>query len=192
MPLEADKAEIMAAVQRAVTEAASQAAAAATELAIAHHQNLCPISDMRSEHLRMYKEIFNGDDGEHGIANELRNWIGECRTTAKWKKRFWATVGTLAALFVAVMVYPMEQGWKDFDALMRLADKAPTIIRLTDDWDRYYNTPPGDEPLFKVTPPDPPAKKKPSYFDLERKPALKSIHTPPPPPAQDAQIPRMR
>jgi hypothetical protein len=193
--VEIGKQEIMEVVQRAVNEAAAQAAAAATraaevaasaatELAIAHHQNQCPIASMQNEHNRMYKEIFNGEDGEHGISNELRNWITECRASARKWKQFWGGAAAIAGIIVIILAEPIQSGWQDFHSLMRLADLSPKIIKLTEDWERYYAAPPVIPPSV-IQPQDsqpktkPAPKKKPSYFSYPSSGGVSSLHQPP-------------
>jgi hypothetical protein len=182
--IDADKQEIMAAVQQAVTRASAEAAAAATELAIARHQNQCPILTLQGEHERMYKEIFNGDDGKTGIAYESRTFFAEWRTTKANKRKFWGSVAAIAGILVVLLAEPIQGVWKKVDALMDLAGEAPTLIKLTEDWQKYYENPPQQTPATappsdshpKLTP-----KKKPSYF---RQPMSYDSQQP----AQDAQI----
>ena len=137
-----------------------------------HHQLHCPMasSAIQNEHERIMTALFNGEDGKSGVAYELSALITEWRTINKQKQRFWYATAAALTLLVAIMVQPIENGWKDFDALMKLADKAPTIIKLTEDWERYYATPPAVPP-FTVAPQDSqpkkadPGKPKHSYFE---------------------------
>ena len=164
----------------AATAASTIAASAAVELAIAHHQNQCPMAALMVDHKRIMKDLYNGDD-EPGFIADSREFFAETRTERQTRKdmeiaaeqrrkegfKNRIAIWSLATTVLCVaMVWPVERAWKAGSALMDLASRAPAIIKLTEDWQRYYATPPTDPPVM-IIPQDSqpkPVKPKHSYF----------------------------
>ena len=164
----------------AATAASTIAASAAVELAIAHHQNQCPMAALQVDHKRIMKDLYNGDD-EPGFIADSREFFAEARTERRTRKdmeiaaeqrrkdgfKNRVAIWSLATTVLCVaMVWPVERAWKAGSALMDLAGRAPAIIKLTEDWQRYYAMPPTDPPVT-IIPQDSqpkPVKPKHSYF----------------------------
>jgi hypothetical protein len=152
MALEEDeRAQIMEAVDRAIVAQ------------LDHRQLVGPLPEMQADVKRIKTELFNGDDGKTGLAVELRAFFAVYRSAQARKRNFWVIAAVAVTVLGIVFNDPIQRGWKDFDALMKLADKAPAIIKLTDDWEHYMATP--QTPPFIIEPKDSqPEKKKPSFF----------------------------
>lgn len=91
-----------------ILEAVAKEAAAATRLAILQHERACPVASMQVEHNRMYKEMFNGDDGEHGFFAEVRKALSDLTARARAEdervKKRWKRSDKLALLAIVATV----------------------------------------------------------------------------------------
>jgi hypothetical protein len=100
--LDEDRDRIMSAVKEAVDKTVA--------FAILQHKSECPIGDMREQHNRMYKEMFNGDDGEHGFFAEVRRGLNDLTARAKIEdervRKMWNRSDklALAAIFATLMI----------------------------------------------------------------------------------------
>ena len=131
-----------------------------------HRQLDSPLPVIQATVERIRKELFNGDDGKTGFIPEGRTFFSDWKTRndvadRRKKRAAWATTTAIALLGI-LGAGPVADGWKDIQALMALARKAPDIIKLTDDWKNYYSKP--DPVPFTVVPQDSQPKKKPSFF----------------------------
>lgn len=126
------------------------------------HQASCPVAAVTTDLVRIKKDLYNGAD-KPGFIEEVRTFCVEWRTGQKIRAdrmKAIIAIGGLAITLLSVFLYPsIADGWKATKSLLELADKAPTIIQLTDDWKRYYDNPPANQPPTPV-----PAKPKHSYF----------------------------
>jgi hypothetical protein len=183
--LDEDRDKIMVAVKDAID--------ASVRFAILEHTNQCAVVDMKVQHDRMYKELFNGDDGQHGFVAEGRNFFNAWYTRtndedSNKSKRKWR-IGTAILIIGIVLAAPIQDVWRTAETLRKLADEAPDIIKLTQDWKSFYSNPPVHqmEPAPIITPPDaqtspkkkpPPRKKKDSFFEYEPG-GVGLLHAPP-------------
>ena len=155
MALEEDeRVQIMEAVDRAI------------DAKLDHRQVNSPFAQVQADVKRIKTELFNGDDGKTGLAFELRAFFAVYKNAQSRKRNFWVITAVVATVMGVIFNDPVQRGWRDFDALMKLADKAPAIIKLTDDWELYMAVPPAPEQApYVISPKDSqPPKKKPSFF----------------------------
>ena len=145
----------------------------AVQLLLEQHKNSCAVSVMQDQHERMYKEMFNGDDGKSGFFAEMRTFVTAWKTRTSEddnrKKRRWVAAAVVVPVLCLVLAEPAQVGWQKVCALSDLAGKASDIIKLTDDWKRYYENPPVHpmDPPPTVTPPSaqPRKKQQKSFFE---------------------------
>ena len=141
-------------------------------VAVLEHTNQCAVNDMKVQHDRMYKELFNGDDGEHGFIAEGRNFFTAWYTRAKDEdanrsRRKWR-IGTVIVLLGIFLAPAIQSGWETIRALDSLALKTPKIIRMVEDWEEFDTAPHPMDPPPVVTPPkaqtEPHKKQQKSFF----------------------------
>jgi hypothetical protein len=168
--LEDDKREIMDAVKIAIGAA------------LDHHMVQCPVLQIQERQNEVRKDLYNGGDGKTGVVPEIRALITLMTEDRRRKKQFWAVAAVVIVGFCGFFYQPINQTWQSFGALMRLADKADSIIKLTDDWQRYYATPPTPDNPAPVPKPKRPQK---SFF--QKIPHGVSSKEAPPP--EDAGLP---
>lgn len=152
----------------------------AVELMLQKHKNDCPVAIIQEQHNRMFKEMFNGDDGKHGFFAEMRGFVVAWNTRTveddKRKKRRWVAAAVIVPVLCVIFAEPAQVGWRKIEALSDLAAQAPDIIKLTEDWKKFYANPPVHQmdqaPI--VTPPEAqpfpkkqihPMKPKTSFFE---------------------------
>jgi len=111
---DSDKNEIMAAVREAMSTA--------VRLAIIDHRDACPALQSQPKIDRVYKELFNGDDGEHGFVAEYRKdkielskKLGFIHGAAKT----WSVVlGALLTAFMGLIVWTFHEVYPAFRQIM--------------------------------------------------------------------------
>lgn len=174
--IDRDKDKIMAAVKEAVDNS--------VKFAILTHKDACPIGSVKEQHDRMYKEFFNGDDGKSGFFAEMRTFATKITTRAddedkrkgqsfKRKTIFWSGAGVFAVILAVLLAAPAQQAWAKIGALSDLANKASTIIKMGDDWQRYHEqttdqTKDSDPQKPQPSPfKNPPKKPKKSFFQYD-------------------------
>ena len=167
---------------KAILDAVSKEVDASVRLAILQHERACPVAAMKLQHDRMFTEMFNGDDGEHGFFAEMRSFVGAWRTRTgeddKRKKRRWVAAAVIVPVLCVLFAEPAQVGWKKIESLSDLAGKAPDIIKLTEEWKAFYAHPPVHpmDPPPIITPPEAqpfpkkqfrPRKPKTSFFEYD-------------------------
>jgi hypothetical protein len=155
-----DRQEIMDAVKRAMSDYLTAA--------LEHHQLNCPnsnlsprITQLETRQAQVRKDLYNGED-KPGFLEDAREFFAESRSIRRWKGRVWAAFGAAIVLSGIIFNQPISDSWKAFHALVRLADRADVIIKLSQEWEQFYNVP-------QVPAPVPPPKiKHRSFFEQPR------------------------
>ena len=161
---------------------------------VSKHKLDCPGYETSPMVQRIHKELFNGDDGKSGFIAEMRSFVGDWNARTKQddnhRKRRWVAAAVIIPCLCIVFAQPVQSGWKKVESLSDLAGKAGDIIKLTDDWKRYYENPPVHQmdPAPVVTPPSAqtlpkqkPAPKKPQKSFFEYGPQGVGLMQDPPP-----------
>ena len=136
-----------------------------------HRELSSPMQTVVNTLARIKLDLYNGEDGKSGFIYEGRTFFTKWTTRMedsdrRRKQTGWLVVAILTATGI-FCVEPIKSAWEDYHSLMDLARKAPVIIRLTDDWEHYYNVPSAPPPPVTIAPKDSqpqPPKRRPSFF----------------------------
>jgi len=162
MSIEDDKREIMDAVKRAMATAMD------------HHKLTCPVEGMKSDLVRIKKDLYNGDD-KPGFVEEVKGFIiRQDQRAIDDTKRLAAEKEALAVLAEKDAIRRKNTQWRaGIVAAATLAllgflgnkawDQITILQRLEDDWTRYYQTPPATPPVPLTAPPAPKVEHR-SFF----------------------------